>query len=153
MTTVDEMMVRLFKPPRILIVQDASTPVEQLLHRDYECSVDTTDGGDAAIRFLQDRRYDLVLIDIGLLNGTSRKVIQASQRFCPGTPVVVLKIAEVDLIEIVSGDGPLTVLAKPLTSDLLQTLFRVFKIKARTREIANYCAQAQTVMQAQVNAS
>jgi DNA-binding NarL/FixJ family response regulator len=140
MTTVDEIMVRLFKAPHILVVQDTTAPVVGLLHRNYECQVDATDRGDKAVKLLMEQKYDLVILDIALLNGTSRRVLAVVQEYAPSTPVVVTCVQEIDFREIAKL-GPFTLLSGLVTAEVIENLFRVFKIKARTREIAEYCAQ------------
>ena len=141
MTPVDELMVRLFHAPRILVVEDATAPAELLLYRNYDCTVDTTMDGAAAAKLLATKKYDLVLVDLALLNGTSEMVLKAAQQYCPDTPVVVTKVAEAELDVLMHRVGPVTLVTAPLTLDVVAHLFRVFKIKARTREIAAYCCQ------------
>lgn len=141
MTPVDELMVRLFQPPRVLVVEDSQASVEELLHRNYECTVDTARTGVEAVRLLVEYKHDLVLIDLALLNGTSEMVLNAAQRYCPDTPVVVTKLDGNTLDTLMRKVGPFTLFIAPLTSDALEHLFRVFKIKARTKEIARYCQQ------------
>jgi DNA-binding NarL/FixJ family response regulator len=123
MTTLDELMVRLFKVPRILVVQDRAAPAVGLLHQTYECQVDMTDSGEQAIEYLMEHRYDLVIIDAELLNGTSRKVISVAQEFAPLTPIVASLV---------------TVLTGQITEENLARLFQVFKIKARTHALSDY---------------
>lgn len=136
MTTVDEFMLRFFKVPRILAVLDDSRPVVELLHRNYECDVDATDSGEKAIELIGKNKYDLVLVDLALLNGTSRRVLAAIRDHASTTPVVATRLNGE------FGDagefGPLTVLAGPLTAGDIAQLFSVFKIKARTRAISEY---------------
>lgn len=140
MTPVDELMVRLFQPPRILVVNDAPTAVELTLRGNYDCTVDIAKTGVKAVRLLIAHTYDLVLIDLALLNGTSEMVLAAIKRHCPDTPVVVTKVDKATT-ELVQRAGPLTLFTEPLTLNALERLFRVFKIKARTKEIAGYCQQ------------
>lgn len=144
MTPVDELMMRLFHPPRVLVVEEASSPVEVLLHRGYECTVDTARTGEDAVKLLAQCKHDLVLIDLALLNGTSEMVLAAAQRYCPDTPVVVTKLDEKTLETLMKKVGPLTLFTGPLTMDALEHLFRMFRIKARTKEIARYCQQMTT---------
>jgi CheY-like chemotaxis protein len=136
MTTVDEFMLRFFKVPRILSVLDDSRPVVELLHRNYECEVDATDSGEKAVELITRNKYDLVLVDLALLNGTSRRVLAAVRDHAPGTPVVATRINQ-EFTDF-DGVGPLTVLSGPLTSEDIAQLFRVFKIKARTHAISEY---------------
>jgi CheY-like chemotaxis protein len=139
MTTVDELMVRLFHPPKILVVQDCAAPVEALLHRNYDCQVDVTTDGNEAARMLAAEKYDLVLIDLVLLNGTSELVLAAARKYRPEVPVVATKVNESNLDQLVEDAGTLTLLSTPVTLNAIERLFRVFKIKAKTREIAAYC--------------
>ncbi len=127
-------MVRLFKVPRILVVQDSSSPVVGLLHRKYDCQVDVTDSGIRAISYLHDQKYDLVIVDIELLNGTSRKVLAAVQECAPSMPVVATRVK--DFHEL--SPNLVMVLSGQVTEQNLERLFQVFKIKARTRAIAEY---------------
>lgn len=138
MTPVDELLVRLFHAPRILVVEDMSVPVESMLHRNWDCSVDTTSDPAQAVKLMSVRKYDLVFLDLVLLNGTSRKVVEAARKYCPDTPVVAIKVSEARMSELL-GQGPLTVMGN-LTVDAIAHLFRVFRIKARTVAIAEYCA-------------
>lgn len=146
MTIADELMLRLFREPYILVVQDTAGPVEELLHRNYECHVDATDSGERAIGLLMEQRYDLVIIDMALLNGTSQKVLAAIQGFAPATPVVATHVDGIDFADL--RLLPVTVLSGSITAETVDYLFRVFKIKARTREIVEYCAHRHAVIAA-----
>lgn len=136
MTPVDELMVKLFHPPRVLVVEDAAS-TEAILRRNYDCRVDTTRDGHEAAELLASQKYDLVLIDLVLLNGTSELVLKAVEKYAPDVPVVATRVDNID--EVLANLDSVTLLKAPLTFEMLQRLFRVFKIKARTREIAEYC--------------
>lgn len=137
MTTVDEFMLRLFKAPRILLVLDDSAPVVELLHRRYDCDLDVTDSGEMAIQMVANHKYDIVIVDLALLNGTSQRVLTAVKKYAPTTPVVATKVQ--GHFDEAAKFGPLTVLSGPLTEQDIEQLFRVFKVKARTHDIAEYC--------------
>jgi len=140
MTTVDELMVRLFHAPRILVVQDCAASVDVVLHRSFDCTVDVTTDGKAAAAKLATNKYDLILVDLVLLNGTSEQVLKAAEAFQPEVPVVATSIDEHTLEHVVAEGSTLTILSSPVTDMVIQRLFRVFKIKAKTHEMAAYCA-------------
>lgn len=139
MTSVDELLVRLFRPPRVLVVLDKPDSVEAMLRRNYDCEVDTARNGREASNLLSSRKYDLVLVDFVLLNGTSQAVLKVAQEHCPDVPVVATKVSEACFDDVMKSAMPVTLLNEPVTFNAIQHLFRVFKIKARTHEIAEYC--------------
>lgn len=136
MTTVEELIVRLFHPPRLLIVQDSAAPVEALLHRNYDCHVDSTASGEEALKLLATQPYDLIMVDLALMNGTGKKVLQAAQR--KNVRVVVTRFDPADLSGMENTEA-VTLLTAPLTLSSIERLFRVFKLKAKTHEITQCC--------------
>lgn len=140
MTTVDELMTRLFKPPRILAVESAAT-VEALVCQSYSCRVDTAQDSESALRLLAANRYDLIMVDLVLLNGTGDNVLSEAHHRCPDTPVIVMRLSDSKAASLAHRTWPLTLLTAPLTSDAVDRLFRMFKIRARTKEIDSYCEQ------------
>jgi DNA-binding NarL/FixJ family response regulator len=93
-----------------------------------------TDSGEQAIEYLMEHRYDLVIIDAELLNGTSRKVISVAQEFAPLTPIVATRVKAYHDF----APSLVTVLTGQITEENLARLFQVFKIKARTHALSDY---------------
>lgn len=144
MTPVEELMVRLFHAPRILVVED-SAMAETLLHSTYNCVVDSTKNWRDVVKLLMTRKYDLALLDLSLLGSAADVVLKALQRHCPATPIVVTKAGKEALDQLSSRMGPVTLFTAALTLSTLERLFRMFKIKARTQEMEHYCQQLQRV--------
>lgn len=139
MTTVEELLTRLLHAPRVLVVEDLAAPVEVMLRRNYDCFVDTTSDGLQAVRLLASEKYDLVLLDLGLLNGTGEFVLKTAQDKCPDTPVVATADNQTNIESLMAQVGSLTLINSPVTLSTVERLFRVFKIKARTRALAEFC--------------
>lgn len=141
MNTVDELLVRLFRAPSILVVEDRlSASMEHILQTNYDCNVDSTSSGHEAIGMMTVKKYDLVYLDLGLLNGTGSTVVKSTQQLCPDTPVVALLSEQMlDFNEIMASVDSLMLLSQPATLEIVRHLFKVFKIKPRTKEIAIHC--------------
>lgn len=145
MNTVDELLVRLFRAPRILVVEDGlNASMEHILQTNYDCNVDSTSSGCTAIDMMTVKKYDLVYLDLGLLNGTGSTVVKSTQQLCPDTPVVVLLGEQMmDFNEVMASVDSLTLLSQPATLEIVRHLFKVFKIKPRTKEIAIHCQRLE----------
>lgn len=135
---MDELLVRLFHAPRILVVEDAQASLKGLLHARWDCVVDTAGESVHAIKLIASRKYDIIILDIGLLNGTSNAVMGAAKANCPDTPLIVTRVDRSKLNEMLTQHGPLFMLSH-ITIDALEHLFRIFKIRARTQAVAAYC--------------
>lgn len=138
MTTVDELLVKLFHAPKVLVVDDMASAVAALLRQDYGCHVDTTDNGTDAIKMLTSGNYDFAVLDLELLNGTGEVVLQTAQIRCPATPIVVTT-GKTDVVKLLQQVTTLVLLRKPVTHDALDRLFYMFKIKVRSPAVAEYC--------------
>lgn len=140
MTSVDELLLQLFRAPRVLVLESADAPVEALLRRDYDCAVDSTADPAVASHLLRNQLYDLVLVDLSLKEAVE-PVLKMAQSACPDTPVVAMKDPAATVDNLLPPAGSLTLLSEPVSSTAVKHLFRVFKIKARTQEMAAYCQQ------------
>ena len=139
MTNVDELLLRLFRVPSILVVEDKPSAIDSALAKDYDADVDRTSSGHEAVQMLTSKKYDLIMVDLALLNGTSRKVLLAIKEVCPDVPVIVIKLGSENIVKLLNETGPLTVLSDPVSSDVMSRLFQLFKIKARTRDMTEQC--------------
>lgn len=139
MTTVDELLIKLFHAPKVLVVEDMADEVKAKLRDDYGCHVDTTDNGNRAIKLLLSGEYDLALLDLELLNGTGEAVLKTAQTGCPRTPVAAAVGQLSDAEQALRQLGTMLLLRKPVTHDALDRLFRTLKIKVRTPAVAEYC--------------
>jgi|PlaIllAssembly_1097288.scaffolds.fasta_scaffold00029_15 CheY-like chemotaxis protein len=137
MTTVDELLVKLFHAPKVLVVDDAAGVLANILRQDYGCSVDTTDNGHEAIKMLTDGNYEFAVVDLELLNGTGEAVLETAHMKCPATPIVVTT-AHTDVIALLQRLDTLVLLRKPITHEALDRLFYIFKIKVRSPAVVEY---------------
>lgn len=138
MTTVDELLVKLFHAPKVLVVDDMAGVLAAILRQDYGCHVDTTDNGNDAIKMLTSGSYDFAVLDLELLNGTGEAVLQTARTKCPATPIVVTT-GQTDVVSLLRQLDTLVLLRKPVTHEALDRLFYMFKIKVRSPAVAEYC--------------
>lgn len=139
MTTVDELLIKLFHAPKVLVVENVADEVKAKLRDDYGCHVDTTDNGSRALKLLLSGEYDLALLDLETLNGTGEAVLKAVQIRCPRTPVAAAVGRLSDAEQMLRQIGTIILLRKPVTHDALDRLFRILKIKVRTPAVVEYC--------------
>ena len=139
MTTVDELLLKLFHAPKVLVVESVADDVKAKLRQDYGCHVDTTDNSNRAIKLLMSGGYDLALLDLEWLNGTGEAVLKTAQTNCPHTPVAAAVGQVTDAEAMFRQLGTMLLLRKPVTHDALDRLFRILKIKVRTPAVAEYC--------------
>ncbi len=113
---------------RILLVEDDQAIVEalgQLLEgQGYE--VRTESGQDSAIAVLRRERFDLLLLDITLAQGSGFAVCMAAKEVSPGTPIIFLTASD-DEFSTVAGleMGAMDYIAKPFRPRELLSRIRV----------------------------
>jgi DNA-binding response OmpR family regulator len=142
MTTVDELLVRLLHAPRVLVVEDKADELGAMLRQNYGCHVDATDSERRVGTLLVTENYDLVLLNLSL--GCAEAILRTLKVACPETPVAVTLPADADVKELVGQVGTLMLCQKPVTSDVLEHLFRVFKLRVCTRAVTDYCERLKS---------
>ena len=144
MTTVDELLVRLLHAPRVLVV-DSADALEAMLRQNYGCTVDAAADEKRVGTLLITEKYDLVLLNLSL--GAAEAILSMIKAVCPSTPIAVTVSADADVNELVSHVGNLMVCQSPVTPEILERLFRVFKVKVCTRAVTEYCEQLKSGQQ------
>lgn len=139
MTTVDELLIKLFHAPKVLVVANVADEVKARLREDYGCHVDTTDNSSQVLKLLLSGEHDLALLDLETLNETGEAVLKAVQIRCPRTPVAAVVGQLSDAEQMFRQTGAIVLLRKPVTHDTLDRLFHILKIKVRTPAMVEYC--------------
>lgn len=142
MTTVDELVVRLLHAPRVLVVEDKAAELGAMLRQNYGCHVDETDSERRVGTLLTTEKYDLVLLNLSL--GNAEAILNMIKAACPATPVAVTQSVDADVTELVGHVGSLMLCACPVTPEVLDRLFRVFKVRVCTRAVTDYCEQLKS---------
>jgi CheY-like chemotaxis protein len=135
MTIAEGLILRLFRPPKFLVVE-AHAGISTLLSAHYDCDLVQAGSAVEAADCLASGVYDLIILDAATLNGSTATLIKNIQTMCPDTPTVAFNAVNTAFDE----DALVTVFNGAIKIELLEHLFKQFKIKLRTREIAEYCA-------------
>lgn len=138
MKIVDELLCRLCRPPRVLIL-DESDSVEAVLNQNYDCVVDKVTTGDEAVNMLLSNKYDLIYLNLDMLNGTGASVLKQTSEIFPNIPIVATTKFSTDASNLLRSAPLLTLLYDQITCELVLRLFKTFKINVRTKETAQYC--------------
>jgi CheY-like chemotaxis protein len=133
---IDELLERLVKRPRILVVTDCAREAEriqQMLHsafvvetfviRDLKDVIDYVKNGP---------KYDLVLIDYGATIGDN--VVTTLHAESPTTPIVVLASTNHGPEMKYTGSGLVSLYRCPEASAEFEPLFRSLKIRAKAKQ-------------------
>lgn len=128
MTEVEELFIKLTRPPKLLLVEsDRATAKAFRASLDkYECAVDWVTSGDEAVERVSTTNYDMIFVDDSLHK--IMDVLRYLKRQVPSVPIVILGCIT-KLLDI----GLVTLLPKNIDVWDLETLFRTFKIPARTK--------------------
>ena len=121
------------KPIKILVVEDSPLPARALLRllNDYDCEVKLVENGEDAVKALIRKRYDLVIMDIGLpgIDGieTTRQIRRLPKN--NDIPIVALTLTghirekkKPDCIDA----GMQDMYAKPLMREQLKGIFETY---------------------------
>ena len=128
---VTQINTSLNKKRKILVVEDSPLPARAVMRLlgDYDCEIKLVESGEAAVKAAVNKRYDLILMDIGLpgIDG-----IEATRRIrhLPDhakTPIVALTghIRGHKKTDCITA-GMQDVLSKPLTRHQLKSLFKTY---------------------------
>lgn len=140
MTLVEELVWKMLRKIRVLIVQDAVGSLEELsvlLEQKYECSLTRASSALEVGEFLRTEKYDVVFMTPTLAHGETADVIRAMRQFRPGTPVVIIGgKKDADRMVEASSAGLVGLVQTPLSADSLQQVFNAFRIPARSTDEA-----------------
>jgi len=139
MSPVEELLFKLIRPVRVLIVEDDTALAQVLsaqLNRRYECEIAWMGDGVLAIEYVKGapEQPDMVLLNLSLPGASGVDVLRTIKRRWPEVPVVVVTgYADSHLALEAAAVGVFSILAKPLGLLDFDTLFRTFKIRARAK--------------------
>jgi osomolarity two-component system response regulator SKN7 len=148
MSPVEELLSKLIRKVKLLYVEDEeaiATTLRNALYAKYECSVDIANNGEEAICYLNHTKYDLILLDLVLKPSASGvhmsgvDVFRYIKKVTPATPVVVVTgHFGSDLASEASKCGVISFIHKPFTINDFDSVFNLFKVRARTKEDENF---------------
>ncbi len=143
MSPVEELLSKLLGPARILCVEDDESlalTLKSQIQRDYDCEVECVTTGEEAIQKLNATSYDLILLDLVLPGVSGVDVLQHVKRHKrPAPPVVVMTgYTESRLALDASRLGIVSLLAKPFDIAAIDDVFRLFKVRVRSRQDMAY---------------
>jgi len=137
MTPVEELVWKLIRPTRILIVESADGDLSSLstaLESGYECVLDSAQTVAKALERLAQWKYDVVFVAPVLADGTAADIMRAIRFSRPPTPVVLIgSKSDADRVLEVAGSGFIGLVQRPLTEDTVQQVFSAYRIPARSR--------------------
>jgi hypothetical protein len=143
MTAVNDLLRKLFKLPRILLVTDAqseSVRIATTLNKLTECTIDHYSGQGA----LPAGRFDLIFVDAEIVSSDLLSRLKESG------PLVVTSRSDKVVVNVVH-DGPVTMVAKPVSERDLVDVFRLFKIKTLTQDVAECLRTIETTRRQKVS--
>lgn len=138
MSSVEELVVRLFRAPSLLVIELDPEATVETVRRACDCCIVTVDDGERVAEAVSKYTFDLVLLDLSVPGAAV--ALNALRAHCPETPVVVVSGWH-DYDDIMTD---VTVVSRPLKVETVERLFKLFKIRARTRDVVDYCAGAGT---------
>jgi CheY-like chemotaxis protein len=135
MSNAEQLLSWLLKSPRLLCVEaDRFTgSIEQAVGH-YACELERAESGAEALVKLAGGKYDLVLLLGPLPDMTVGQFLRQMKVTTPDLPVVLAGAFAADKAYGAMAQRPVTVLNRPLLAGDVDELFRVFKIKARSRQ-------------------
>lgn len=142
MTAVEELLTKLLLPARLLcVVSDKrqADALRQQIVQKYECAVDWAASGEEAKQKLSQHKYDLLLLEAVPQDVPASALLRHVKLTSPETPVVLVTgLIGSRVAEEASACGIVSVLARPVKQTDIDDLFRVFKVRVRTRENTQY---------------
>lgn len=127
---VDEMLAKLFRPPRILLLGGGAADIKQTVQRDYECDVEETDEIDCCAPKLKLDRYDLILIGLAQTQEIVRAV-KTIRQLAPLTPLLV--VADKTLAPVVNAIDTEVAFIRSTCGLNWDALFRRLRIRVKTK--------------------
>lgn len=147
MSAVDELLAKLIRPARVLLVEDdvdAAEPFVQWLTNYYECELHWVKDGESAIQFVESTGdpLDIVFIDLVLPRASGVDVLRVLKRKMPDVPVLIVTgMPSSELATEAAALGVVGLFIKPVSAAALKNVFRVYKIRARDRFDSEYFRQ------------
>jgi hypothetical protein len=130
MKAVEEMLAKLFRPPRILLLGSGVEQLRGTVERDYECDVEAADEVGCCAPKLKLDRYDLILINMDCKDELGRAVMLV-KTLAPDTPLLV--VANSALAPIVNSVDTEVAFIKSMTNMNWDRLFRTLRIRVKTK--------------------
>ncbi|BBM89782.1 hypothetical protein COTS27_01490 [Spirochaetota bacterium] len=124
---------------KILIVDDENVNVyilEKILFK-YNMEYDSCSSGKEAIKKVEENEYDVVLLDVMLVEMTGFEVCEYIHKICPELPVIILtSLIDDDSIRYSFKYGAVDYIKKPINEvELLSRVENVIKIRSAERNI------------------
>jgi CheY-like chemotaxis protein len=140
MAFVEDLMAKLLRPPRVLLVEDDSTVGGAFLNHireDYEVDIDWAVDGEQAVNFLKRKSYDIVFLDLVLPRKNGVEVLRHIKATKPSLPVIVVTGAVGSpLWHEATSLGVVGVISKPFTKLNIEDVFRTYGIRALSKREA-----------------
>lgn len=146
MTAVNELLRKLIRPTKLLLVeddQDVGRAFSYWIHESYVCNLKWVLTGEAALDVInQESDFDLIFLDLRLPGINGVEVLRHIKAKWPDLPVVIITgWANSTLAHEAASLGVVGLFAKPVDGRALEHLFKTYKIRARTWEDQAYFDQ------------
>lgn len=139
MSTVDELLEKLIRPAKVLLVEDDVDAAEGFvswLTGYYECELDWAKRGEDAIQMIErsEKPYDIAFIDLLLPDVSGVEVLRAFKKRMPEVPAVIVTGAASSTLALEAAAlGIVGLFSKPVSVDALRNVFNVYKIRMRDK--------------------
>lgn len=145
-STVDELLFKLLKPVKVLVVEDGDEAAKvDALQAHYDCIVDWAATALDMLQKVQQCTYDMVVVELDMPGAL--EALRCFKRLMPQVPVVaVVGSASAEVLEKATLIGPMVVAHKPLRD--FDSIFAMFRMRVRAKEDAAYFSSRQRPLNA-----
>ena len=138
MSAVEELVTKLLLPARLLLVESdkrQADALRQQIQAQYECAVDWAGCGLEAQHRLGQNKYDLLLLASTPQDVSVREFLRQVKATAPAVPVILVTgFPGTFVAEEAAACGIVSVLTRPVSQGDIDDLFRVFKVRVRSKE-------------------
>lgn len=122
-----EVLSRLLSKPKVLLVEDDELDLKLSLAllEQFECEPMVCRNGELAITMINSLRPDVVLLDMNIPRFSGEEVLQRTIGLKPEVNfIIVTAMADAPIVANTLKTGAIMAWQKPLTSEILERIFR-----------------------------
>lgn len=149
MSSVNALLENLIRPAKLLLVEDDERVGEAFsywLNAKYVCHLVWAKTGEEAVDLVASTRetFDLIFLNLSLPGISGVDVLRQVKQKWPNVPVVLVTgFSNNRMTEEAARLGVVGLFNKPVSGNEFESLFRTYKIKARSREDQRYFDQCR----------